>query len=149
MNRIDWSWVFPVLTGVLIALLIFLFVLVIAEADDSYPLSCVADAQDMTLYDWGWYRTGTPISDSQWGRLLQVTGVDIWLGYPQGFDIREPVYPAYKIAGEQVEVWIWRGEQYYYVFPFSDTTVYEGGAVHPCGAYRVDKDKLDGVIDGK
>jgi hypothetical protein len=144
--------VFPILTGILIALLIFLFVLVIAEASEEYPLSCVADADNLTLYDWGWYRTGTPIDANQWDEWLQVEGADIWCGYDceSPFDITEDVYPAYKIVGEQSEVWIWRGRQSgdYYVFPFADTTLDDDGNPHPCGAYHVDKDELNEVIDG-
>jgi hypothetical protein len=147
MIKIDWSWVLPILTAltlVAIILLACLLSVMIVTAQESLVFSCVVDADGLTLYDWGWYRTGTPISDSQWDEWLQFEGDNIWLGYPQGFDIREPVQPAYKIKGEQAEVWIWRGEQYYYVFPFADMTLGEDGNPHPCGAYRVDKVMIDG-----
>jgi hypothetical protein len=147
MDKIDWSWVFPLIISAIILWLCLLMVL-IATARELPVLSCVADANDMTLYDWGWYSAGTPISSGEWGKWLQIEGVDIWLGYPQGFDMREPVQPAYKIKGEQVEVWIWRGEQYYYVFPFADMTLGEDGNPHPCGAFRVDKSDMGKVIDG-
>jgi hypothetical protein len=151
MNKIDWSWIFPILTGVIIALLVFVIVLVVVNADSGYPFACVADADNLVLYRWGRYRTGQAISAEQWQALQLVQGVDIWVGYDNGgFDITEDIYPVWKIKGmignEPMQAWIWQGERHYYVLSIADTTIDAGGGIHGCGVHRVDKGAIDDIF---
>jgi hypothetical protein len=155
MNKIDWSWIFPILTGVIIALLVFVIVLVVVNADSGQPFACVADADNLVLYRWGRYRTGQAISAEQWQALLTVQGVDIWCGYQcdNPFDIREDIYPVWKIKGNidgaPMQIWLWQGVDDYYVLAIADTTIDAAGGIHGCGVHRVGKASIDDIIGAR
>lgn len=130
-----------------------------AIATEPKPLDCVADATNLTLYQWdywGQHYDPVEIYSWQWNELLAIDGDSIWVGYENGgWDVPSDVIGIWKITGTQndepIEIWIWRTRverpYRYFVFPFANTELYadkngEHFGQHPCGGWEIESAPL-------
>jgi len=133
----------------------FVWVLFTPQAQQTSPLRCIADAENIILRS----RYGKmEISPELWNVMVEVEGLPLWGGYDgdnSGWQVPDNIHSLWNlhgyIDGNIMRLWVWTDDNgYYYLFafyPWIKTDSQGNFGYHPCGNGRIDASVWQGLTE--